>query len=138
FHAIPPEGTRLSFAARSASLPEGFVAVESAGVTNDGWPQRIRCEADGAEMAFVPGGTFLIGLKGQSDHALPAHPVDLDPYYIDVTEVTLGQYRKFMDAMLDERRLIPPPVNDGAAADHPVLGVEWGEVIRYARWAGKS
>ncbi len=139
FFVIPPEGVRAKRQlAGAASLPQGFVAVESGGTTEDGWPQRIRCEADDAEMVFVPGGLFLMGAAGEPENALEAHPVELDPFYIDVTEVTLGQYRAFMDDLQDEGRRVPPPANINAPSDNPVLGVRWGDAVRYADWAGKS
>ncbi len=143
FFVIPPDGVRATMPrASTVSLPEGFAAVESAGTTHakrgDGWPERIRCKADDAEMVFVPGGLFLLGAEGEPENALEAHPVELDPFYIDVTEVTLGQYRVFMDDLQDDGRRVPPPANAGAPAEHPVLGVRWGDAVRYADWAGKS
>jgi formylglycine-generating enzyme required for sulfatase activity len=89
-------------------------------------------------MALVPGGVFLFGHGGESDHALAAHPVELDPYYIDITEVTLGQFEAFMDAMRSDGRLVPTPANAGASQSHPALGVAWGDALRYAEWAGKA
>ncbi|MGE4003600.1 MAG: formylglycine-generating enzyme family protein [Planctomycetaceae bacterium] len=131
-----PEG--VASRAAAARLPEGFVAVVSAGTTADGWPNRIRCEEDDAEMVFIPGGVFLFGCKGPAEQSLPAHPVELDPFYIDVQEVTLGRYQAFIDASRDKRRVISGPANAGASPEHPVLGVEWGEAVRYATWAGKA
>jgi len=69
FFVIPPDGLRAKRPrAKNAALPEGFVADESAGMTPgttaDGWPERIRCEADDAEMVFVPGDVFLMGTEG--------------------------------------------------------------------------
>ncbi len=120
------------------ALPSGFIAVEGTGLTSEGWPERIRCEVDGAVMAIVPGGLFLQGIDGEEENAAPAHPAEIDAFYMDVTEVTLDQYRLFMEASRAEGRTIPTPANADAPDDHPVLGIEWGEATAYAKWATKS
>ncbi|MEZ6052959.1 MAG: SUMF1/EgtB/PvdO family nonheme iron enzyme [Planctomycetaceae bacterium] len=124
--------------AQIVGLPTGFVAVEGTGLTNEGWPERIRCEADGSVMAIVPGGLFLQGMDGEDENAAPAHPAEVDAFYTDVTEVSLNQYQRFMEASRADGRKIPDPVNAGADGDRPVLGIEWGEASAYAKWAGKS
>jgi formylglycine-generating enzyme required for sulfatase activity len=55
---------------------------------------------DGATMVFVPAGEFLMGSPdgvGSNDEH-PQRKVYLDAYYIDRTEVTVAQYRKFCEA----------------------------------------
>lgn len=51
-------------------------------------------------MVWVPGGTFVMGTDDQNsyDHERPAHTVHVDGFWMDVTEVTNGQYKKFADA----------------------------------------
>ena len=56
FFAILPE-RKLEIPDKPVNLPPGFTAIASAGFTDDGLPRRIRCETDGAIMAFVPAGT---------------------------------------------------------------------------------
>jgi formylglycine-generating enzyme len=49
-------------------------------------------------MAWISGGTFVMGDDdGQPDEA-PAHPVTLDGFWMDRTEVTNAQFKKFVDA----------------------------------------
>ena len=57
--------------------------------------------ADDAVMVSVPAGEFLMGsVEGEasSDAELPQHPVDLDAYWIDRTEVTNRQFEAFVKA----------------------------------------
>jgi len=50
---------------------------------------------DGKTMLLIPAGSFIMGDEGQ-DHAKPTRLVSLDAYYMDETEVTLGEYSKFI------------------------------------------
>ena len=54
------------------------------------------------DMVWVEGKTFLQGAKETDKYAMarekPVHKVTVDGFYIDVTEVTNKQYRKFVDA----------------------------------------
>ncbi len=90
-------------------------------------------------MVYVPGGTATIGLdllKAKFWNETPAHPYNLEPYYIERTEVTIGQYAKFVQET--DHRLPPgwdddtPPVEDEPL---PVTGVTWEDAMAYSRWA---
>lgn len=126
-------GGTVSVSARG--LPSGFSPVPDAGYGEAGWPLRIRCDKDGAVMALIPGGLFLQGQDGVDPDAGPIHPVEQDAFYIDVTEVTLDQYRRFRS----EQKPTPTrPSNDGGPPDHPVLGIPWRDALAYCKWAGKE
>ncbi|MCI0704190.1 MAG: formylglycine-generating enzyme family protein [Planctomycetia bacterium] len=50
------------------------------------------------EMVLIPGGTFWMGRdKGPEDES-PAHEVTVSPFYMDVTEITVGQFAAFVKA----------------------------------------
>lgn len=53
-------------------------------------------------MVWIPGGKFTQGaVEGDSmamDHEKPAHPVLVDGFFMDETEVTNAQFKKFIDA----------------------------------------
>lgn len=90
-------------------------------------------------MAWIPGGAFLQGQDGVDENAGPAHPADVDSFYIDVTEVTVGQYSQFLEeGAATADRPPQPPANPNAPPEHPVLGVQWGDAQAYANWTGKA
>ena len=51
-------------------------------------------------MVWIPGGKFIAGSDGPeaSRHEGPAHQVTVDGFWMDVTEVTNADFRKFVDA----------------------------------------
>lgn len=135
---IRPPADSIGSPSSTVSLPTGFTHVDGSRLTSDGWPERIRCVADQAEMAIVPGGLFLQGIDGKDENAAPAHPAELDAFYMDVTEVTLDQFEQFLNEHQLEGRKVAQPANADSPGNHPALGVEWGDAVLYAKWAGKS
>lgn len=51
-------------------------------------------------MAWIPGGTFSMGTDSRESwlDERPAHPVKVDGFWMDITEVTNGQFREFVNA----------------------------------------
>lgn len=50
-------------------------------------------------MRWIPGATFIMGSnQPKSPDEAPAHPVTVDGFWIDETEVTNDQFREFVDA----------------------------------------
>lgn len=122
------------------TLPFGFSAVPSAKASPLGWPTRIRCDRDGAEMAFVPGGAVIVGHDGGPPESSPQLTVVLDSFYMDMNEVTLRQYEGFRKALKEERgrSIVGEPKNASSPPNIPVLGVTLTQAEFYARWAGKE
>ena len=96
-------------------------------------------------MVYNPGGAFLMGSKPTDGVALetgvdeqPQHRVDLPGYFIDRYEVTVGDYRKFVEATghrsprIWENNQYAKPSDD-----HPVIDVNWDDADSYCHWAGK-
>jgi len=104
-------------------------------------PTCIR-EKDGAKMVLIPAGEFSMGdhhgdVSWIKESATPVHMVYLDAYYIDAYEVTVGQYKKFIQAT--GHRPLPAYVSKYSPTDkHPVVGVSWEDAMAYAKWAGGS
>lgn len=130
---------------------------------------RIR-PLDGAVMVYTPAGEFLMGSSDAElelakadcptcpedwfDGEQPQHPVYLDPYWIDMYEVTNARYAKFMAAGGYDRRDLWTADGwqwkaadnrtqpryweeaDWNRPDYPVVGVVWFEALAYCRWAG--
>lgn len=90
------------------------------------------------EMALIPAGHFMMGSPPE-EGAPDQHPrqrVYVDAFYMDRYEVTVGRYRKFIEATGHR----PPPdwVSEYSPGDeYPVVGVSWDDAAEYARWAGK-
>ena len=97
---------------------------------------------DGAEMVWVPGGTFTMGTDIFEQYA---HQVSLSGYWIYKYEVTVAQYLAFCAAT--SRPLPPFPSGNGcwtgksgwtdaALQQHPIVSVNWSDAKAYADWAG--
>lgn len=91
-----------------------------------------------AGMAYVPGDEFMMGSSAGDEFSGPAHKVSVKPFFIDLTEVTNEEYKKFTDAAGYKP---PPDWKNGAfpegKAKLPVTGVDWDAASAYAKWAGK-
>jgi len=92
-------------------------------------------------MVSIPAGSFQMGNyhtgEGRGDEK-PRHQVTLDAFYMDKKEVTVGQFRAFVedsgynwDRPWEEIRRTSPSDN------HPMVEVSWDDAVAYANWAGK-
>ena len=90
-------------------------------------------------MVLVAAGEFTMGSDADGEESKPAHKITLPAYYIDKTEVTNGEYKKFCDAtgktyppnpILEKDYFIKRPAA-------PVVGVSFADAKAYAAWAGK-
>ncbi|MGI9533270.1 formylglycine-generating enzyme family protein [Lutimonas sp.] len=52
------------------------------------------------EMVMIPSGSFLMGAEGRLalKREYPKHPVKVDSFYMDIHEVTNGQFKEFTEA----------------------------------------
>lgn len=78
-------------------LPDGFYPLRGLDPDNphqypNNWPRYIVCQADNMVMAYVDGGEFWMG-DGPNRRR-----VFVDPFYVDVHEVTNSQYDRFRKA----------------------------------------
>jgi serine/threonine-protein kinase len=90
-----------------------------------------------AGMVLVPGGEFRIGRDDGGENEKPAHAATVKPFFIDLTEVTNEQYKKFVDATGHPA----PPMWRGNQFPEggnmaPVTDVTWEDANAYAKWAG--
>ena len=115
------------------------------------------------EMIFFDGGTFLMGSENGLPNETPVHEVNVEPFYIDKSPVTVAQFRQFAEVTgfkteaekfgdsgvfnfeRQQWELLPGAIwykpfgPDGPDAEdnHPVTHVSWNDAVAYANWAGK-
>ena len=109
-------------------------------IVETGPEKEIVWEKDGKEMVLIPAGSFEMGdhfSEGEEDE-LPVHTVALDAFYMDTHEVTVGQFKQFVnqtgydyDHMWDDVAKYSP------GDDYPMIYVNWNDATAYAEWAGK-
>ncbi|RKU11919.1 hypothetical protein C6501_11940 [Candidatus Poribacteria bacterium] len=87
-------------------------------------------------MVLIPAGEFQMGSTNGDRDEKPIHTVHLDAFYIDKHEVTVGDYKKFINAT-KHRALSDSVFRCSPTDQHPVVGVSWHDAMAYAKWAGK-
>ena len=92
-------------------------------------PPRVYSDAHG-RMLLVTAGPFHFGEKGASD----AETIDLPAFYVDETEVSNAEYRRFAEAT---GHAAPKTADYSTHPDYPVGGVSYEDALAYASWAGK-
>lgn len=113
-------------------------------------------------MVLLSGGDFLMGADGEMPHEQPVHKVSLRSFLMDKTEVTVGEFEKFVDATgyvttaerfgwsgvfsvedkgwerVDGANWRDPSGNGlHPKPNEPVTQVSWDDASAYAKWAGK-
>ena len=123
--------------------------------------EKIVWEKDGSEMMLIPAGSFEMGdSKNEPENWMkrsrPVHRVELNAFYMDVREVTVGQFREFVNQSgykssgnwAKFREFVNQSGynyggnwNDVAkystGDEYPMVLVNWNDATAYAEWAGK-
>jgi formylglycine-generating enzyme len=89
----------------------------------------------GSEFILVPGGTFDMGDAygdGAADEK-PVHKVTVGNFYLSKIEITVAQYRIFVQAT-GWKMPDPPPA--GWQDDGPIVNISWASAQAYCNWAG--
>ena len=80
---------------------EKIVVVGSAKELKGITAKKIVWKKDGKEMVLIPAGSIeMVDHFNEGDEdgrELPVHIVELNSFYMDVHEVTVGQFREFVD-----------------------------------------
>ena len=131
----------------------GLTTPPAQAAIGDTWSRR----GDGMVMVYVPGGTFQMGSSQEEiDAALemcqrnsgsgkclrvwfenesPQHPVRLDAFWFDRTEVTMAQYRRCVESGHCDGVECEPDLNP-KRDDQPVACVDWSHAQAYCQWLG--
>ncbi|MDP6599485.1 MAG: SUMF1/EgtB/PvdO family nonheme iron enzyme, partial [Candidatus Poribacteria bacterium] len=130
FRCVADVGTPADFSkiTKSESLPP---------TTNQ---SNIKWEKDNSKMALIPAGSFEMGdhFNEGHDRERPVHTVTLDAFYMDVHEVTVGQFREFVQQSgYNYNGNWHEVVNYSPSDDYPMIYVSWNDATAYAKWAGK-
>ena len=118
---------------------------------------------DGALLAFIPEGEFLMGSESSVawEHEAPQHFVHLDSYWISIHEVTNAQFQMFVQdtgyrTTAEQRGASflyidggwvevdgvywSAPFGPGSTLSdretHPVIHMTWFDAVAYCEWAG--
>ncbi|HEV8605454.1 MAG TPA: SUMF1/EgtB/PvdO family nonheme iron enzyme, partial [Tepidisphaeraceae bacterium] len=115
------------------------------------------------EMVLIPGGTFEMGSADGPIYERPVHGVKLHSFWMDKKEVTVAQFRQFVNAAgyvtdaekfgwsgvfdlgkkawgrVDGANWRQPegPGRSLAGEQEPVMQVSWNDAVSFAAWAGK-
>jgi len=138
--AVPPLATTSVplTAARTPASPTAALTLEPA----LGIGSTQISPIDGMVQVYVPAGSFQMGSDTGDSREKPVHPVTLDAFWIDRTEVTNAMY-----ALCVEAGKCPPPSSKSYTRDsyygdaqydnYPVIYVSWDNATTYCEWAGR-
>ena len=133
-----PIPSKLKPSVPQTIIENDFTLNEKARSPSPNIPQTILGK-DGAPMVLIPAGEFQMGSAPGTVYTsatTPAHTVYVEAFYMDVHEVTVGQYNQFVHET--GHRPLPADVSTYSPADrHPVVAVSWHDAMAYAKWAGK-
>lgn len=116
-----------------------------------------------SDMIFVPGGESVFGNYSGFTGEQPEFNMQVNSFYLDAHEITVAQFRKFIDATgyvteaerfgdagvfdLEKKTWYLQkgatwhhplgPDKEAASDTHPVTQVSWNDAVAYCNWAGK-
>ena len=111
-------------------IPEYLTAQELANLL-----EQIRWEKDGAQMMLIPAGQSAIG--DQLDGLEQSIPISFNGFYLDQTEVTVGQFKRFAEETDYAYPMWSEVARYSPTDEHPMVYVNWHDATAYAKWAEK-
>jgi formylglycine-generating enzyme required for sulfatase activity len=85
------------------------------------------------KMILMEGGTFLMGSNAGKSYEKPVHEVFLDPFYMDETPVTFGDYEKYIKA----GGCVSFFDRSYRSSSFPLVGVTWHMAADFCNWRSK-
>ena len=138
--------------AETLKTPAGCVAADNAKPGPEGNADRVIHQKTGIELILISSGTFVMGTDDRqaASNVAPAHEVTIaQPFYMGKTEVTNGQYRRFLQAQPDyDGEADVDPAYDlyllhfkdksvmSSEDEYPIVWVGWHNAMAFCAWAG--
>src|SRR5574341_127838 len=120
---LTPDWSPRPQSGASTSTPSPLLVAEAGVTRNAGWTPYVE-EFDGVPMALVPSGCFMMGSELGEDDERPVHEICFAaPFWIDVYEVTNGQYGS----------ADPDYLNISSADDQPRISTGWPEAAAHCQ-----
>ncbi len=102
-----------------------------------------------SQMRKIPGGRFTMGWTyptkdqyGLFKDEVPAHQVDVSPFMMGATPVTVGMWREYVRA--NSSLSMPDPPTWGWKDSHPMVNLSWNDIMGedgkggYCAWASRA
>jgi formylglycine-generating enzyme required for sulfatase activity len=144
------------------------VAKQNPSGTHQPEIKKITVKGVSFELVRIPAGEFVMGSESGVESEKPAHRVQVESFEMGKTEVTVRQFRRFVEATgyqtnaekgdkrgngIFIRRWSPNPGDrdwnfkpDGSwrnpgfvqSEDDPVVGVSWNDAVAFCQWLSKE
>jgi len=89
-----------------------------------------------SEMVFIKGGSFVMGSEDGEIDEKPTHKVTLKDFYMSKTEVTVGQYKKCVEAGICSELTEECNFGFSDRDNHPINCITWKQARTFAKWVG--
>jgi formylglycine-generating enzyme required for sulfatase activity len=118
--------------------------------------ERLKARPD--NMIRIMGGSFQMGSNDGEGDEIPVRPVTLSDFYIGKYEVTVAEFRRFIEATdyltdaekdggsygyegtewkkIEGLNWRHDPDGNAARDMHPVINVSWNDAVKYCEWLG--
>ena len=96
--------------------------------------EKIIWEQGVSEMVLIPSGSFEMGdhFDGGDDDELPIHEVELDAFYMDAYQVTVGQFKPFVEQDGYSYNDWNDVAESSPGDNYPMIWVSWNDATAYA------
>lgn len=137
--ATPTEGELIPEIIQTETLVPTETPEPEEAIVYEAGDERIR-DKDDMVMVYIPEGVFKMGNSAGRDDEKPERDVQLDAYWIDKYEVTVGQYQKCVtdgvcrDPKQFDSNTRKSYYNNPSFQDYPVIFVDWNQAQAYCKW----
>lgn len=96
-------------------------------------------DADGMTQHYIPAGEFMMGSNSFDSDEGPVHAVYLNAYWMDETEVTCGQFMRFVEQTGYKKSdsFVGYATNQCQKGENHPARASWDAAQAYCQWAGR-